>query len=91
MITSNSRYAGAALVLISGSDGNQRTTIVQPEPSASQFSYVEHVITGFDRLDNLAQVYLGDPSAWWQITNVNPELIDWSSLPVGMTIRIPVA
>jgi hypothetical protein len=49
------------------------------------------VITGFDRLDSLAQVYMGDASAWWQIAAVNPDVaIDWSVLPVGATIRIPV-
>jgi hypothetical protein len=49
------------------------------------------MITGFDRLDSLATTYLGDPSAWWQITRINPERIDWTNLPVGTTIRIPVA
>lgn len=91
MITANSRYANDSLVMIEGSDGNNRTTIVPPEPSATQFSFTLHTITGFDRLDNLALTYLGDASAWWQIANVNPDVtIDWSVMPVGATIRIPV-
>jgi hypothetical protein len=49
-------------------------------------------VTGFDRLDTLANTYLGDPSAWWQIANVNTDVtIDWTTMPVGATIRIPVS
>lgn len=90
MITSNSRYASDTLSLIAGSDGIHRTTIILPEPTSSQFSFVEHVVTGFDRLDLLAQTYLGDPSQWWKIAALNPDVtIDWSALPIGATIRIP--
>ena len=91
MITSNSRYTGNALSLITGSDGVQRTTILPNEPVATQFSFRLHVVTGFDRLDTLANTYLGDSSLWWQIADINPDItIDWSSMPVGTTIRIPV-
>lgn len=90
MITSNSRYASDTLSLIEGSDGKHRTTIILPEPSSTQFSFVEHIVTGFDRLDLLAQTFLGDPSQWWKIAAINPDIaIDWSHLPVGTTIRIP--
>lgn len=91
MITSNSRYANDSLVMITGSDGVQRTTIIPAEPVATQFSYALHVITGFDTLHALANTYLGDPSLWWQITDINPDIaIDWTTLPVGATIRVPV-
>ena len=91
MITSNSRYVNDALVMIQGSDATLRTTITLSEPSKTQFSYMLHTITGFDRLDTLADTYLGDPSLWWQIADINPDVtIDWSVMPVGTTIRIPV-
>jgi hypothetical protein len=77
--------------MVQGSDGQKRTTITLPEPVPQTFSFTTHVITGFDRLDSLAATYLGDPSAWWQICHINPERIDWTQLPVGETIRIPVA
>lgn len=91
MITTNSRYASDPLVMLTGSDGVQRTTITLPEPASTQFSFMLHTVSGFDRLDTLAATYLGDPSLWWQIADVNPDvIIDWSVLPVGVTIRIPV-
>lgn len=91
MITSNSRYANDTLSMITGSDGIQRTTILLPAPAATQFSFMLHTVTGFDRLDILASTYLGDPSLWWQIAAINPDVtIDWSVMPVGATIRIPV-
>lgn len=92
MIASNSRYASDPLVMITGSDGVARSTITLPEPSATQFTFSYHIVTGFDRLDTLAQQYLGDPSLWWQIANINPDVtIDWSVMPVGATIRIPAS
>lgn len=90
MITSNSRYVDNTLALITGSDGNQRTTILPTEPTSTQFSFRLHVVAGFDRLDTLANTYLGDSSLWWQIAEINPDVtIDWSTMPVGATIRIP--
>lgn len=91
MITANSRYSNDALSMITGLDSKQRTTILMAEPSPTQFSFTTHVVTGVDRLDTLADTYLGDPSAWWQIADINPDVtIDWSIMPVGATIRIPV-
>ena len=91
MITSNSRYASNTLTLVTGSDGLQRTTILPNEPVSSQFSFMLHVVAGYDRLDTLANTYLGDSSLWWQIADINPDVtIDWSVMPVGATIRIPV-
>lgn len=91
-ITTNSRYATDPLVMITGSDGINRTTITLPEPESTQFSFMLHTVTGFDRLDNLANTYLGDSSLWWQIADINPDvIIDWSVLPVGVQIRIPVS
>lgn len=91
MITSNSRYVSNTLSMVTGSDGNLRTTIVPNNPEATQFSFMLHVVTGFDRLDTLANTYLGDSTLWWQIADINPDVtIDWSIMPVGATIRIPV-
>jgi nucleoid-associated protein YgaU len=90
-ITANSRYANNTLVMIKGSDGRNRTTITSTNAKGTQFSYTTHVVTGFDRLDTLAYTYLGDPSLWWQIANINPDVtIDWSVLPIGAILRIPV-
>ena len=92
MITDNSRYANNTLSMVAGSKGKLRTTIIPNNPAATQFSYTLHTVTGYDRLDTLANTYLGDSSLWWQIADLNPDTtIDWTNLPVGVTIRIPVA
>lgn len=92
MITTNSRYANDQLVLVEGSDGKQRTTIILPEPTSNQFTYTTHVVTAIDRLDLLATTYLGDPSQWWKICDLNPDItIDWTVMPVGKTIRVPTS
>lgn len=92
MITSSSRYASNALAMVQGSDGVKRTTILPNEPKSQQFSFTLHTVTGYDRLDTLAYQNLGDPTLWWQIAAINPDItIDWSVMPVGAIIRIPVS
>lgn len=88
MITPNSRYAQSPIVAVN-KDGQVANVIVASQQTAKTFSYVSHMMTDNDRLDNLANQYYGDPTAWWQIANANPELIDWSSIPPGTVLRIP--
>lgn len=89
MITGNSRYVNDSLTVIKGEDGINRTTIVLPEPSKSTFNYITHIVLGFERIDQIAFAYLGDSTQWWQIADVNPEIMFWDNLPSGTIIRIP--
>lgn len=89
MITGNSRYVNDTLTTITGNDGINRTTIIQPQPVDVSFSYLVHQVVGFERIDQIAFSYLGDSTAWWQIADVNPEVMYWDSLTPGTSIRIP--
>jgi hypothetical protein len=40
-------------------------------------------------LDNLALRYLGKSNLWWQIMDINPEIVDPFSIEPGTPIRIP--
>lgn len=90
MISSNSRYA-ASTVVSAGKDGAAVNVIVLAQPATSTISYVSHLVTDLDRLDNLANQYYGDPTAWWVIANANPDTvgIDWTSVAPGTVIRVP--
>lgn len=88
MITANSRYAANTVVSVN-KDGQVVNVIVPSQPSATTFTYISHLLTDNDRLDNLANQYFGDPTQWWQISNANPEWIDWTAVPPGTVIRIP--
>ena len=44
-----------------------------------------------DRLDLLANKFLGNSELWWQILDINPEIIDPLNILPGTNIRIPNA
>lgn len=44
-----------------------------------------------DRLDNLANRFLSNPSLWYKIMDINPNIIDPTNLVPGTQIRIPSA
>jgi hypothetical protein len=44
-----------------------------------------------DRIDILAEEFLGSPDLWWVIMDFNPELIDPFDIAVGTVLRIPSA
>lgn len=44
-----------------------------------------------DRLDILAKKFLGNSSLWWQILDINPEIINPATITPGTQLRIPNA
>jgi len=44
-----------------------------------------------DRLDTLANKFLGNPQLWWKIMDLNPEIIDPTSIAPGTLLRLPSA
>jgi len=69
----SSRYRNIPTRSIKGADGQsivfvQRRFIPRPE----NFSLLqEHIVTEGERLDNIANQYLGDPERFWQICDAN--------------------
>lgn len=47
-----------------------------------------HTLVSSDRLDLLANTYLGDPHLWWVIADYN-DLLDPLDLTPGVVLRIP--
>jgi nucleoid-associated protein YgaU len=50
---------------------------------------VVHTVAAADRLDLLAQRYLGDPFQFWRIADANPALTPEDVLDPGARIAIP--
>lgn len=66
-------------------DGN-RFADRKPEQAVR---YRVHTSRERDSFDKLAAMYLGDPSRYWEIADINPH-IEWPDrIPVGTPIRIP--
>lgn len=89
-ISVNSRYANSTVVAIND-DGQLRQVIVPSEQTAYTFTYTSHMWTDHDRLDRLAYQYLGDPTMWWQIADMNPSVMDWRTITAGTVIRVPAS
>jgi prophage DNA circulation protein len=89
MIFLDSRYADARLYrALDSRTGKYNVTVLRQYPTyETGFSYHEWNET--DRLDALALRYLGSPSLWWQIMDLNPELIDPFNIPYGTQLRVP--
>jgi hypothetical protein len=86
-----SRYYGLATNTIQTSDGS--TTIYLTRrfvPSADQFALLQiHVVTQDERLDNIANRYLGDPTAFWRLCDANNAMRpDELTETIGRQLRI---
>ena len=65
-------------------------TVFREWPSYVQSYFIYEWVEN-DRLDNLATRYLGDPGLWWEILDINPEIINPSEIAPGTQLRIPNA
>lgn len=90
MIAANSRYASNTVVLLPTSRGSV-VTIAAKTPTAVQIQYTWMVLHEGERLDHLAKMAFGDETLWWKIADVNPEILDWTNVPVGTRLRVPRA
>lgn len=89
MIFLDSRYADGRLYKAQDSrTGKYQVSVfrVFPTDATSYFIY-EWVET--DRIDNVANRFLGSPNLWWRILDFNPDIIDPITIEPGQQIRIP--
>ena len=91
MIFLDSRYVDGTLVKTWNSRKSQYDLVVLRNWSTYVQSYFLYNWVETDRLDNLANKYLGNPSMWWEIMDINPEILDPFSIVPGTQLRIPNA
>jgi hypothetical protein len=91
MFSATSRYANVPIAEIETPDGKivkyvRRRFIPPPE----RFALLEeHTVVGGDRMDLLAQRYLGDPEQYWRIADANNTLAPETLTDVpGTRLRI---
>jgi len=91
MIYLDSRYADATVFKAWDSRKSQyNLTCFRNFPSYRRnffmYEYVEK-----DRLDTLAQKFLNNPGLWYEILDINPEIINPNEIAPGTLLRIPNA
>jgi nucleoid-associated protein YgaU len=89
VVFKGSRYANAEVITPPGADGVRRRVLaVRRAPET--VGVVEHVVTGEERLDHLAQQFYRDPTKYWLILDANREVVNpFELLRPGRRIRIP--
>lgn len=89
-LATDSRYASQPILEVENSEGVYNPTIYGPQPFIDSAFYHYVVVQG-DRLDDLANTFLGDPTLWWEIADSNPQIFypDVALVP-GSILRIPV-
>jgi hypothetical protein len=73
----SSRYRDIATTAIEGSNGEMTVYLLRrflPQPERF-FLLQEHIVKEGDRLDNVTNLYLGDPERFWQICDANNVLV----------------
>jgi hypothetical protein len=61
---------------VTGPDAHGRITLaVDARPLPSAHGTYHHILSDGDRIDAVAAKYYGDPLAWWQISDANPETL----------------
>lgn len=92
MIFEGSRYENASVAPVAGTDGVVRRTITDAHVlpvQAFQFSY--YTVKEGDRIDILAQRFLGDAELWWVLADYNPQWLYYDAIPANTILRVPSA
>lgn len=89
MIYLDSRYANSRLYKAYDSRTGKHNVTVRREYPVYDTGFFYHEWQETDRLDTLSLKYFGSPALWWQIMDVNPEIVDPLNIPYGTQLRIP--
>lgn len=89
MIFLDSRYIDGRLYKARDSRNNTVQVSVFREFPTESSNYFVYTWVETDRLDNIANKFLGSPLLWWRILDFNPEIIDPSTISPGTDLRIP--
>lgn len=94
MFESNSRYANIpnAQLTVRDAEGRERVIVYKrrrfiPDASGAT-TIVEHTVTQGERLDHLTARYLGDPTLFWRVCDVNGVLHPAELEQMGRVVRI---
>ena len=89
MIYLDSRYADGPLFKARDAKTNSyQQTVFRAWPEYNVQFYM-YEVTEIDRIENIAVKTLGNSELWWEIMDINPEVINPFEIPPGTQLRIP--
>jgi hypothetical protein len=89
MFTNGSRYKNMPNYETIDSTGKKVKAVVLPLPTESKPAGEHRLLEG-QRLDHLASQYLGDPTAFWRICDMNNAMHPDELKVIGKKILIPI-
>lgn len=91
MIVLGSRYQGEKLYVQQEEGGAARQFVLRSALPSDIATSRSHVWSYSDRIDRVAEKYLGSGDFWWAVMDRNPEVIDPHNISPGTVLRIPDA
>lgn len=88
MINQQSRYTQGNLLRMPNGEGTYNISVLRTVSRQAQ-PFVLYVWKSGDRPDLVAAQKLGNPSLWWAIFDLNPEIINPLNVTPGTVVRIP--
>lgn len=90
----NSRYASGRLLTIREDvrplmNGTSKF-VLRSFPQEITGTYATYEWRDGDRLDRVAEFFLKDPLRWWEIMDINPDIMHPSDIKPGQVIRVPI-
>ncbi len=88
MFIRGSRYEKVEEYNVVDSRGNNNR-IKKIRPPEDVKGVFQHIVTGDERIDLIANLYYGDPKRFWRICDANSEMYPLDLLKEGKRIFIP--
>mgnify|MGYP003342386438 FL=1 len=89
-IYKGSRYEYSTIDYVSKTiNGDANPIVFYSFTNLGTITYYEHSYVVGERLDQIAQKYYKNPEFWWIIPEFNPQITDFTNIPVGTVIKIP--
>jgi nucleoid-associated protein YgaU len=89
MIYADSRYATGIIYAAQDARTGRYANSVRRVFPTKTTAFITYTWKANDRLDIIANEFLGTPAYWWKIMDVNPELVDPMNIATGTAVRIP--
>jgi hypothetical protein len=88
-LNQQSRYYQGQITRLPDTSGTYQLSVLRTVPSKAAQNFKLYVWQQTDRPDLVAARLLGNPQLWWEIFDINPEIIYPLNIPAGSVLRIP--
>jgi nucleoid-associated protein YgaU len=90
MIERVSRYYDGPLAqTVDKNTGNYVISVYRKFPTSQSVRYITYIWKDGDSLSSLAEQYGAGAKYWWEIMDINPEIMEPFSIEPGTTLRVP--